>query len=336
MNNELTLIAACAGIEISKAEQIDSIFMPMVEMLKSFESSYDTIMEKAKEEINIDVVQAAKRIRIDIGRIRIDTEKARKEQKEEYLRAGKAIDGVANILKFAVVEKEQKLKDIENYYENIEKERVAKIQSDREFELSKYDFNCEVDLASMPDEVWENYLTGYRLSYEKKKEAEEKAEIERIEAEEAEKKRRLEIEAENKRLKAESEKREVEENKRKEKEAKEKATREKSEAELEKQRQQEREKLEKQIQKEKEEKKKIEDELNEKKAQEIKKIEEIKAQEKACKLAPDRDKLLKLAEDIESINFPMVEDANAAIILQQARERLNKTYSDLKEQSKKL
>ena len=105
MNKEKALIildsAELQTIEKSKATQIKATFEPMAEMLLEFETAFDSVLADSEIEITEEITDRAKRLRIDIGKVRIKTEAVRKEQKDEYLRAGKAIDGVSNILKWA-------------------------------------------------------------------------------------------------------------------------------------------------------------------------------------------------------------------------------------------
>ena len=191
------------GVDPSKAAAIKATFEPMVKMLESFEEAFTEVTGK---EINPETCKEAKRLRLDIGKIRVSADKARKTQKEEHLRAGNAIQGVYNILKFAVTDKEEKLKAIEQHFERIEAERTAKLQADRQIELAQYEADGEfIDLGKMTDEVWNNYLTGVRLNYEAVKEAEQKAEFERLAREEAEKAEQDRIRAENEQLKKEAE-----------------------------------------------------------------------------------------------------------------------------------
>jgi len=181
---ELTLKPSLTGLEKSKAEQIEKTFIPMIELLKNFETAYNNIIKESEKEISQDVVVKAKRLRLDISKVRIETEKVRKSEKEECLRMGKAIDGVANILKYAVVEKESKLKNIEQHFENIENERIAKLQNDRANELIKYEIEViPTDLGTMANDMWINYIAGCKLNYETKKAAELKIEQDRIELE---------------------------------------------------------------------------------------------------------------------------------------------------------
>jgi len=97
-------------INKSKAVQIRNVFEPMAVMLQNFEGSYDEILSAATKGITKEVQTKAKRLRLNIAKIRIETEKIRKIQKQDYLIAGKAIDGVSNILKWAIQEKEKILR----------------------------------------------------------------------------------------------------------------------------------------------------------------------------------------------------------------------------------
>lgn len=165
----------------SKARMIKDTFDPMVKMLESFEGEFNRVSEMEQTE---ERSTEAKKLRLAIAKIRIEADKVRKEQKDEYLRAGNAIQGVYNILRFAVEEKENKLKDIETYYERIEAEKIARIQAERESELLKYEADSAgLDLGKMPETVWSTYLSGVKSNYESAMEAERKAEEYRVRAE---------------------------------------------------------------------------------------------------------------------------------------------------------
>ncbi len=176
------------AIEPSKAAQIKAVFEPMAEMLEEFEAQYSDIVQASENGIDGPLTAKAKRLRIDIGKVRIATEKARVSQKEEYLRAGKAIDGVSNILKWAVTDRENKLKEIEDYFTIQEQERLSALQAKRVRLLCEYVEDAgERDLSGMEEDVWQAYLGAKKKEHEDRIEAERKAEAERLEAERIEK-----------------------------------------------------------------------------------------------------------------------------------------------------
>lgn len=221
------------GIDESKAQQIKECFDPMVQMLTRFEGAYDEVVKK---DISPDVCAQAKRLRLDISKVRIEADKVRKAQKEQYLRAGNAIQGVYNILRYAVEDKENRLKKIETHYERIEQERKAKLQDERSREIEQYGDFPGVDFGSMTDDVWNNFLLGAKSSYQARVEAERKAEEDRIKAEKEAERRRKEaekkrIEEARQKAKEEAEKRAQAEAERKEREYQQALERERREAE---------------------------------------------------------------------------------------------------------
>lgn len=305
------------AIEKSRAEQIRKTFVPMAQTLKEFEAAYDEVIEAAAEEITGEVTAAAKRVRLNIAKVRIATEKARKAEKEEYLRAGKAIDSVSNILKWAVQGKEKRLKDIEDHFEIKEQKQLDAIRAARQSELLPYvDDSNIAGLADMPDDVWDAYLAAKKKEHADRiaaervaeearvaKEKEEAAERQRIEAENA--KLKKEAAAREKRAKAEKKTREAAEAKRKkaeakkeaERKAKEKAEREKREAE-ERDREAARESERKVEQKKRE---KLEADLRAKEEADQNQIDAEEADLQAVLNQGDAPKLKRLAGDIETI-----------------------------------
>lgn len=197
MSTELmNTVPEFSAIEKSKAESIKKTFEPMVQMLEAFESKYNEVVEFAKNGIDKKVTSMAKETRIAISKVRIEAEKARKSEKEEYLRAGKAIDGACNILKWAVEEKEEKLKQIENYFEELERQRKEKLQSERVELLKEWVEDAhERDLASMEEDVFNAFLATKKQAkldlIEAEKQAKIKAEKEAEELRKAQEAKRL-------------------------------------------------------------------------------------------------------------------------------------------------
>lgn len=308
MNELATIKKELVGIDESKAAQIEAVFAPMVAMLKDFEGQYDTIMAL---EQSPDKCAKAKRLRLDIAKVRIEADKVRKIQKEEYLRAGNAIQAVYNILKFAVAEKEDSLKETETYYERIEAELTKRLQEAREIELSKYEVDgSTIDLGNMLDDVWVNFLTGTKITYETVKEAERKAEEDRLAQIEADRLERIRIEEENAALKLAQQKAEKERIAREKKLQEEQESREKIEREAQAKRDAERLAQEKSLQAERQkaekERKRLADEAKAAQvaaAQERQRAAEaearIIAQEKAAKQAAKEAEANRKAHEVE-------------------------------------
>jgi len=300
---ELVITEELKGLEESKARQIEAVFAPMVEMLKGFEKAYDEIVSM---EISKDTCKTAKRLRLDISKIRIEADKIRIEQKAEYTRGGNAVQGVYNILKFAVADKEEHLKDIETHFERLEDEKKKTIQAEREVALLKYDFNgSEINLGVMDSAVWNNFLSGTKLNYEAVKEAEIKAEKERLDKIEADRLEQIRIKEENEKLLKEHE---AAEKKRLALEKENADNLAKERAEAERKAEIERKKVEAEkvkqdaiLKKEREAKQKIEKELSDKKEAERVEAKRIADAEKKALEAGDSEKLKTLLTHFEEL-----------------------------------
>lgn len=237
MNNQLAVIVKESGLEETKSNFLLEKFKDYFNIASEWEVRASTIVVTSdNQKVEMELARTG---RLFLREKRIAIEKSRKELKEQSLREGKAIDGIANVLKALIV-------PIEEY-------------------LDKQEHFIELRLEAEAES--------------KRIEDEKKAEEERIEKEKQEAEAREQMRLENERLKAEAIKREkaleIERKKqsellakeRKEAEEKQKALEEKARVEREKS-QQEREIMEKKLkekalaeQKALEEKRKAEEEL---------------------------------------------------------------------------
>jgi hypothetical protein len=160
------------GIAGSRATMIQSAFEPMVTMLHAFEAEFEAIVNKP---INASTIKEAKELRLKMVKVRTGADKIHKEQKAEFLRGGRAVDGIKNILEFAVVEKEEKLAAIENHFINQEKERKKKLFDDRVAIIIPFigDEAKLIPLGEMSEDAFNNLASGYRLNHQMKKKAAE-------------------------------------------------------------------------------------------------------------------------------------------------------------------
>lgn len=308
MSNEIQ-IASAPELKLvgeSKAKQIQNTFQPMSEMLAEFEEKYNSLISEASGGIDLDLTKKAKRLRLDIGKVRIETGKLKDKQKEYIKLEDKAIMGVHNILVWAVKEKEDKLKEIEKHFEIQEAKRLEALQQKRVELLSEYveDAN-DRDLSKFEEDEFQALLAMKKKEHEDRIEAEKIAEKERIECEKKEAEERKRIEEENARLKAEAEEREKKAQEERERLAKIEEERlakeEAARKEREKQERIEREAYENQLRNEREAKAKIEAELKAKKEAERKAKEEEEARIQAELMKGDVDKVSDLISDLESL-----------------------------------
>lgn len=205
------------GLQDNKAKQIQDQFQPMLDKMVKLEKTFNEILE---EEINGDTCVRAKFLRTEYRKVRKGTEAIHKEQKQFYLQAGRYVDGWKNAQLFAGQGKEEKLKEIEQHFENLEKKRIVELQESRSLELNKFltpEAIIPDTLGEMHEDVWKNYLAGSKENFRLRIEAEAQAKAERIAKEKAEAEarakeqaRQKEIEEENAKLKKEAEEKEKE------------------------------------------------------------------------------------------------------------------------------
>lgn len=193
------------GLEVAKANEL-TVGLKVVRderklLIKEFE-------EVSKLELTQENLPKFKELRLKIVKNRTQgTNKWHKTNKEFFLTGGKFVDAIKNRENNINEQMEEKLMDAENHFENLEKERIFKIQSKRVSLLSEFiDDASERNLSSMDDEVWDAYLYTKKKTYLDNIQAELDAEKERQEKIKAEEKEQKRIRKENEKLKKEAEK----------------------------------------------------------------------------------------------------------------------------------
>jgi hypothetical protein len=321
MTNEIVEIKnpnpAEYGLQETKAKEIKAMFDPMLEKMVELEDEYN---EVSGMDISSETCEVAKGLRLKYVKVRTGTAKIHKELKHFYLQGGRFVDGWKNAQLMASEKIEDNLKNIENHYENIEKERIEKVKEKRLKIFHKYNPDIDVpEIGEMKEDVWNNYINGVKLNYEEKLKAERKAEADRIAKEKAEKKKQEKIRKENAELKRIA--------KQKEKEEKIEADKRQAETEAaEKEREKEREKLQAEIDKQKkiqaakdkkiklEAEKRAKAEESERKAKE-KEIADQEEKEQKERLAPDKEKLKILADNLSNYPLPGIKEAESKKII---------------------
>lgn len=205
-----------SGLAIESAQTLRASFESIFTEAQKWSDAGKAIV--VTDESDREGMKKAREYRLELKRVRVNAEKKRKEMKEESLRTGKAIDGVANLIKFLVVPVEKHLEEQEKFAEVMEAARIQKKLEDRQTVLDDLSLDQEAkSFITMSDDEFNRVVEALKSQKEEREKAaaearraaEEKA---RKEAEEHERRR-----VENERLKAEAAKA------RKEAEAKERA-----------------------------------------------------------------------------------------------------------------
>jgi hypothetical protein len=309
---DLAKAAQVEGLPQPTSEQLQAEFMPFFEAAhKVIEQSKSIKVQSASCTVEMKQARAA---RLQLKNIRVDVEKVRKSLKEDSLRTGKAIDGMANFLKFMIEPVEEYLDEQEKYGERLEREEREALRNERQEHAGKYlqDIPQSVDLSTIGEDEFLKLLEFAKAQFEAREETARRLEAERIERERREAEERAAMAAENERLRKEAEQREkVLQAERAEREREAELSRQREEdmqREIERERQRQRE-LHERIQREAEAKEMAErierERLEKAEAKRLSDIESAKvAARVAAENASDLVKMEALVADLSAIKIP--------------------------------
>lgn len=295
---ELSLVTQQHSLNEESAAHMQKAFAGFMKSAREIVDEAKGITVTSEEQTEL--MEEARVKRIKLKDIRVNVEKERKSLKEESLRTGKAIDGLANVIKFLIVPVEKYLQEQENFVKFQEEKRKVAVSLQRIAELEKYGVDVDAfDLVEMEDSYYDQLLENSKILYQNKKEAVRRAEEERIDAE----KKRIAEEArmrkENEALKKEREKEEAERLVQAKKLQEENAARLKAEKEL----------------KDREEK---EARVKAEEAQRVKDAELARLRaEKQATLAPDKEKIKQICDEIGKLKVSLSQNytfANSEVI----------------------
>ena len=367
MSEIVKINASDYGIESSKAKEIEAMFSPMLKKMKEMEAEYNDIVQQP---ITEQLCVEARILRLKYVKTRTETADIHKKMKAFYLRGGRLVDDWKNAQRETSQEIEAVLGKIEKHYESMEQERREMLYAKRTALLQPFTDILPAGLSVMTDEVFDNYLTGVKVAHQARIEAEKKAEAERKEQEEKDKlhaKRKESIlhlwnylsdnqqalrfggltskewkvlvdgaeqrkdayEKEQEQLRAERERlqREARERERQIEEERKKARieRDKREYEL---------TLERKRIADLEAKQAAEKKAREDAAEAERKAKE--AAERKLRLAPDKEKLFKLADDLDAVTMPELKTPEADSILNNINILIAKTTAYIREKANSL
>ena len=190
-------------------EKVDELiipFIPLADEYKTYIPKIENIKEESKNWITLDLVNKAKRVKLDIAKIRTTTWKIKDTEKKMYLQVGNVIQKWHNLIVSVIEEQEEELEKIVKFFENQEKERLDKLQKERVELLTPYiqEISDLIALCNMDQDKFDWFLLLRKSQFEEKKALEEKLEAERIEKARLEEIERIEKIKENARIEAEA------------------------------------------------------------------------------------------------------------------------------------
>lgn len=185
-NNELSLIVKDAGLETSQSDNLMKSYAGFYQDAKKVVDEVRSIVVTSEDQVEL--MKKAKEGRKRLKDIRVEVEKTRIKLKEQSLREGKAIDGMAHVLKALIIPVEEHLEKQEKFAELKEAKRLSDRFAERVEKLSKYVDDVSLyNLTTMSDEAFESLLISSKSSFDAKIEAQKKADDERIELEKKQK-----------------------------------------------------------------------------------------------------------------------------------------------------
>ena len=194
----LPRIIAESGVEPNTALQIKEAFLTMF-------ADADQWAIAARKIVVTDVSQVqemrlARNARLALKGIRVKAEAARKTLKADALAKGKAIDGIANVLKALIVPLENHLQAQEDFAKRIEAEHLLALHNERSAILAEYEDVAAPwvgDLGAMSDVQFDAIVQGYTARraamMQAAADAARKAKEEEVERQKAEKQRQAEV-----------------------------------------------------------------------------------------------------------------------------------------------
>lgn len=326
--SELIVVAQESGLEKSKVESLLAKFSTSFQAARHIAEEAKDI--KVTDESQVEEMQTARQARLELKNIRVEVEHTRKELKEQSLREGKAIDGMANIIKAFVVPLEQKLEEQEKFAERMAEARRQEMVTKRLSVLMTYCENPDMyNYADMEESDFTSLVGKLKQEKLELEAAAKKAEQERIASEKAEREEQERIRKENERLKAEAAAAEAEREKERQAEAKRLAQ---IEAENKKRLEQERAAAEA----ERKKREAMEAEQQRLAAEEARKKKEVEEAQRQALLAPDKQKLIAFANVIDALEMPNVSNREAGKLLDETQDFLARISKNLRNKAKEL
>lgn len=307
------------GIIPSEAEVLKSEFRPFYNEIAAICETAATITDptdKAQRKL-------AKSTRLALKSVRCNIESLRKRLKEDSLKRGKAIDGYANVMRYAIEPVEERMEAIEKHVEREEERQVALLVAERTAALAAVECDPSAyNLAVMDEATFDALLAGAKKQHAAKREAAARVEAERVAREQADRIAREKAEAEA--AEARRAAAEIEAKARKEREdaeaalAAERAARERAERQAADAKRKEQERIRR------EQEAKAEQERIEREAKE------------AALKAPERDKLKEFAATLRALDVPAMDSESGRKAATAIRTQIDKFSNWVEDLSKRL
>lgn len=204
-DDKLVKFADKTGLEKLATATLVEAFRPIFAKARAAIEDAHGVAESVKDATCVKEIRKSRACRLALRAVRLESEAARKKQKEHALLYGRAVDGFHNILLADLSPVETALQDAEDIAERAEAARLAQLKADRENELQPFlETPIMGDLSELSADQFAKMLSDAKLLRQAKIDAAAKSEAEAKAKAEADRIERERIAAENARLKAEA------------------------------------------------------------------------------------------------------------------------------------
>ena len=200
----LAAIVKREGLATTKADALMADFWPI------YTRTVDAVKRAAgvvvTDATQVTEIKQSRALRLQLRAIRGEVEAKRKEHKADAIKEGRAIDAIAGHFTTFIEPAEKRLADQEKFAERSEAARKANLKAARAALLGPYISDLSFyRLDEMTEPLFQQLLESSRLADTARKEAAAKAESDRLAALEARRVKDAQIRAENERLRLEAE-----------------------------------------------------------------------------------------------------------------------------------
>ena len=185
MGAEVTVVDPSKyGLQEKEASKLTKDLSTIILERDLLAKQYAEIIQK---ELSNEVLEEARDIRMKLVKVRTQgINKWHKANKAYFKAGGDYVDAIKRKELVPVESMEITLREIEDYYENQEKERVLKIKEEREAAVAPYIEEGDLDgmnLGEMSEDIWDSVFQARVASFNKKAEALKREEDEQKERE---------------------------------------------------------------------------------------------------------------------------------------------------------
>lgn len=177
------LAVALVGLEPTSAITLRAAFEAMFAQADDWIAKAKMIKVTSVEQKRD--MKLARESRLALREIRVHAEKTRKRMKEEHLQRGRAIDGMAHVIRAHIEPIEAYLLEQETFAERAEAAVRAELADARSKALTAYGVDPSVysSLGELDESSWAAIVDNARVAHEAKLEAAKQADAVRVEAE---------------------------------------------------------------------------------------------------------------------------------------------------------